>query len=269
MQKVTDNIYVENQTSVCNTSIVVTKDGVVVIDTPMVPANARKLAADISEFGPVRYVINTEPHGDHIAGNCYFGGLVVTQDGTRKALLKSKPDDIKPMLQMMSPESLPLDKDFHFRPSDITFSERLTLYLGEHTFHLIHTPGHTPYSLAVHVPEERIVFTSDNINLGMPVFRDASPDKWLETLKRLEELDVDMVVPGHGEITDRSCFSKMSNIIQDWLDAVGDAVKKGMSLEEACEKVPEAEMFAGMPKDGPGAGFLRMNIEVLYNTLKK
>ena len=269
MQKVSDNIYVENQTSVCNTGIVVTKDGVVVIDTPMVPASAKKLAEDISKFGPLRYVINTEPHGDHIAGNCYFGGLVVTHDGTRKALLRAKPDDIKPMLQMMSPESLPLDKDFHFRPSDITFSESLTLYLGGHTFHLIHTPGHTPYSLAVHVPEERTVFTSDNVNLGMPFFGDSIPERWLETLKRLEELDVDKVVPGHGDVTDKSCFARMVENVQGWLDLIGDTIKQGLTLEEAVEKVMQAEQFTDMPKDGPDAGFLRRNIEGLYKKLKK
>jgi len=269
MQKVTDNIYVESERSVCNTSIVVTKEGVVVIDTPMAPPNAKQIAAEIARFGPVRYVINSEPHGDHIAGNCYFGGLVVTHDGTRDALLAAKPEDITGMLQMMAPDSLPLDKEFHFRPSDITFSDRLTLYLGDHTFHLIHMPGHTPYSLAVYVPEEKAVFTSDNINLGMPVFRDAIPDKWLETLRRLEELDVDIVVPGHGEVTDKSSFSKMSKLVKSWIDTVADAIARGLSLEEAMEEVPRAEQFAQMPKEGPAAGFLRMNIESLYKSLKK
>ncbi len=269
MQKITDNVYVESQLSVCNTSVVVTKDGVVVIDTPMVPANAKKVAAEIAKFGPVRYVINTEPHGDHIAGNCYFGGMVVTQDGTRDALLAAKPEEITGMLQMMAPDSLPLDKEFYFRPSDITFSESLTLYLGGYTFHLIHMPGHTPYSLAVHVPEERIVFTSDNINLGMPIFRDAVPDEWLKTLKRLEGLDVDKVVPGHGEVTNKSCFSQMAGSVQDWMDAMTDAISRGMSLEEAQEKIPQAPQFAHMPKEGPAAGFLRMNIESLYRYYKK
>lgn len=269
MQKVTDNVYVESEISVCNTSVVVTREGVVVIDTPMAPANAKKVAADIARFGPVRYVINSEPHTDHIAGNCYFGGSVVAHEGTRDALLAARVDDIKGMLQWVAPDSLPLDKEFRIRPPEITFSERLTLYLGDHTFQLIHTPGHTPYSLAVYVPEERIVFTSDNINLGMPVFRDSLPDKWLDTLKRLEELDVDKVVPGHGEVTDKSCFSQMSKNIRGWIDAVADAIARGMSLEEAQEKVPLTGPFADMPKEGPAAGFLRMNIERIYQVLKK
>jgi len=269
MYKVTDNVYVESEISVCNTSVVVTKDGVVVIDTPMAPANAKKVAAEIAKFGPVRYVINSEPHTDHIAGNCYFGGTVVAHEGTREIMLAAKVEDVAGMLQWTAPDSLPLDKEFRIRPPEITFSERLTLYLGEHTFQLIHMPGHTPYSLAVYVPEEKIVFTSDNINLGMPVFRDSLPDKWLETLKRLEELDVDKVVPGHGEVAGKSCFSEMSALVKSWVDAVADAIAKGMSLEEAQEKLPLAEPFSKMPKEGPAAGFLRMNIERIYQVLKK
>jgi len=269
MQKVTDNVYVENKTSICNTSIVVTKEGVVVIDTPMVPANAKKLAAEIAKFGPVRYVINSEPHSDHIAGNCYFGGTVVAHEGTRRAILAARVDDIKGMLQWTAPDSLPLDKAFRFRPPDITLSERLTLYLGEHTFQLISMPGHTPYNLAVYVPEERVVFASDNVNLGTPVFRDSLPCEWLESLKRYQQLDVDKVVPGHGEVAGKDCFAQMSSLVQSWIDVVADAIAKGMSLEEAQEKVPLAEQFSQMPKEGPAANFMRMNIERIYLALKK
>jgi cyclase len=269
MQKITENVYVENETSMCNCGIVVTGDGVVIIDTPMVPVNAKKLAAEVEKFGPIRYVINSEPHPDHIAGNCYMGGTLVAQDGARGMIRETQVESITGMLQMMSPESLPLDSEFRFRTPDITFSDKLTLYLGGHTFNLIHMPGHTPYSLAVHVPEERIVFTSDNINLNMAVFRDAIPDKWLESLKKYRELDVDKVIPGHGAVCDKSCFTQMSNIIQSWLDVVGDAIKKGLSLEQTLEEVPKAEMFKQMGGESPVPGFLNMNIERLYEILKK
>jgi len=155
------------------------------------------------------------------------------------------------------------------RPPEITFSEKLTLYLGNHTFHLMHMPGHTPFSLAVYIPEERIVFTSDNVNLGMPVFRDSNPEHWLESLKKYQELDVDKVVPGHGAVCDKSCFPQMSALVQSWIDVVADAIDRRLSLEQTLEEVPKAEMFSQMPKEGPGAGFLRMNIERIYEVLKK
>ena len=269
MQKIKENIYVESESSVCNTGVVVTTEGVVVIDTPMAPTSAKKLVEDIAGFGPVRYVINTEPHTDHFAGNCYFSGITVAHEGARERILAAKSEDVSGMLQWMSPDNLPLDKEFRFRPPEITFSDNLTFYLGALTFRLIHMPGHTPYSLVIYIPEEKIVFTSDNVNLGTPVFRDSDPVKWLESLEKCGELDVDEVVPGHGVVCDKSCFGQMSTLVRSWIDIVANAVNKGLSLEQALEEVPKAEMFAQMPSEGPGAGFLRMNIEKIYQFLKK
>lgn len=268
MQKVTNNVYVESELSVCNTSIVVTQEGVVVIDTPMVPANARKVAAEIAKYGPVRYVINSEPHIDHIAGNGYFEGTVVAHEGTRQAILAARVDDLKKMLQFAPPGSPPPDKDFRFRPPDITLSERLTLYLGDHTFHLINMPGHSPYQVAVHVPEERVVFTSDNVSVGLLSFRQALPDKWLQTLKELEKLDVDIVVPGHGNICPKSYIPQMYKIVKTWIDTVAAAVARGMSSEEVQEKVTLYEQFPQLPRDERTVGIIRMNVARIYETLK-
>jgi cyclase len=269
MQKVTDNVYVEGELSVCNTSIVVTKEGVVVIDTPMVPANAKKVAAEIARFGPVRYVINSEPHTDHIAGNCYFGGTVVAHEGTRQAILALKAEDLKGMLQFAAPGSPSPDKDFRFRPPEITLSERLTLYLGDHTFHLTNMPGHSPHQVAVYVPEERVVFTSDNIIVGLPFFRQALPDKWLQTLKELEKLDVNVVVPGHGSVCKKSYIKEMYKIVKTWIDTVAAAVARGMSSEEVQDKVTMYEQFPQLPHDERTVGVIRMNVARIYETLKK
>ncbi len=267
MQKITDNVYVENQLSMCNCSVVVTKDGVVVIDTPMIPANAKKVAAEIAKWGPVRYVINTEPHGDHISGDCYFVGKLVTHEGTRDAILNSKVKDFENMLKMMAPDSLPVPADFHYRAPDITLTERLTLYLGDHTFKLINLPGHTPFQVAVYVPEERIVFTSDNVVVGnMPFFGPSVPDRWLKSLKEYDKLDVDKVVPGHGPVTEKSYFKQMYKIVKGCLDVVKAAIDKGMSLEEAQEKVSFAEILPGVPEHVKGV--TRMNVGRLYEYLK-
>jgi cyclase len=270
MQKITDNVYVESEFSRCTTGIVVTSEGVVVIDTPMLPQDAKKVAAEISRFGPVRYVINTEPHGDHIAGNCYFGGQVVTHEGTRDAILASKVDDFKNMLKMMAPDNLPVDSNFYFRPPDITLSERLTLYLGKHTFRLINLPGHSPYQVAVHVPEERIVFTSDNVVVeNMPYFHQAVPMEWLKSLKEYEKLDVDRVVPGHGRVVDKRYFRQMSLTVQTFIDTVRAAVDNGMSLEEVREKVTFEGLLPQIPRDEHSADVIRRNVARLYEVLKK
>jgi cyclase len=238
MQKITANVYVETGFRGCNTSFVVTGEGVVMIDTPMVPADAKKWAAEIAKYGPVRYVINDL-------------------------------NAFKQMLQGMAPGSAPLEKDFKFRAPEITLSERLTLYLGKHSFHLIAMPGHSPYQVTVYVPEERVVFTSDNVVTGIPFFRQAVPDEWIKSLQRLQQLDVDKVVTGHGEVQSKSYLPQMIKNIQTWLGAVAGAIEKGMTLAEAQEKVTMAKEFPNLPRDERTAGLIGMNVARLYEYLKK
>lgn len=269
MQKITNNVYVESERSRCNTSIVVTKDGVVVIDTPMVPKDAKAVAGEIAKFGPVRYVINTEPHGDHTSGDCYFGGVLITHEGTRETILNSKVKDLENMFKTMFPNALPIPEDFHYRAPDITLTEKLTIYLGNHTFKLTHLPGHTPFQVAVYCPEEKTMFTSDNVVVGvMPFFHQAVPEQWLKSLKEYDKLDVDKVVPGHGPVTDKSYFQRMYKIVKGCLDTVKAAMAKGMSLEEVQEKVDFSGVLPGLPKDERMKGIIRMNAGRLYEYLK-
>ncbi len=271
MQKVTENVYAETGFRGCNPGFVVTKDGVVMIDTPQMPADAIKWRDEIAKYGTVRYLINTEPHGDHFTGNYFFKGTVVAHEGTREAILASSVEQLKERLKQTAPESLPLMRRFSFRPPTITLSERLTLYLGNHTFHLINLPGHTPYQVAVFIPEERVVFTADNVFCRVKTYlQQAVPYEWLDSLKRIQELEADVLVPGHGSICDRSYIPEMSAIIQAWIDAVTTAIKQGLSLEETQEKIP-LSVDRYLPEAGgePMARQIqRMNVTRLYEVLK-
>jgi cyclase len=82
MQQISDSVFIENNFRSCNTGFVITKEGIVLIETPMVPSEAKKWNEEISRYGELRYVINTEPHYDHAFGNCWFGGTVVGHENT-------------------------------------------------------------------------------------------------------------------------------------------------------------------------------------------
>jgi glyoxylase-like metal-dependent hydrolase (beta-lactamase superfamily II) len=270
MPKTPDNVHVRTNFRGCNSSFVVTGDGVVVIDTPPVPSEARNWRDEARSYGEIRYVINNEPHNDHVAGNCWFGGLVVAQEGTRRMMLEARQEDLETMLNWMAPEALPLDKDFRWRLPDITFTQELTLYVGDHTFHITTVPGHTPFETAVYIPEEKVVFTSDNVALveGAPIMFQCVPDAWLESLKRLQRLDVDTVVPGHGNIGDKGSFQVMHDNVKYCVEAVKAAIKKGWSLEEARTRVTFAERLP-LPPGDPMARMRHMGIARLYEVLKK
>jgi cyclase len=269
MQKVTENVFVETGNRSCNTSFVVTSEGIVMIDTPMAPSQAKKWRDEIAKHGQIRYVINGEPHNDHISGNYYYPGTLIGHEGTRKAILSANIEELINGLKHMAPDSLPLDEGFKFRAPDITFNDRLTIHLGLHTFQLMHLPGHTPFQVSVFVPEEKVVFTSDNVVQGIPFLHQSVPYEWLESLKTLQKLDVDKVVTGHGNVCDKSYLWQMQEIIQFWIDAVLKAINQGMSKEEALEKVDVSRMYPMMTTDEFAKGVRRMNISHLYDVLKK
>ena len=271
MQKISDNVYVETGFQGCNTGFVVTKDGVVLIDTPQIPTEAIKWRDEIARHGQVRYLINTEPHGDHFTGNYFFEGTVVAHEGTREAILASSVEQLKEMTQRMAPDSLPLLDGYVYRPPTITLSQRLTLYLGDHTFQLINLPGHSPYQVAVFVPEEKVVFTSDNVVYKtQPFLHQSLPYQWLESLKRYQELDADVLVPGHGEVCDRSYLPEMSANVQAWIDAATEAVNQGISLEDVPEIISLLEKHSIKLGDEQMARMaVRMSMTRLYEVLKK
>lgn len=268
MKKITDGVYVESEISVCNSSIVVTPEGVVVIDTPMLPESAKMYAGTAAGFGQIKYVINTEPHGDHTTGNCYFGGILISHEGVRETILNNKVADVKSMLAMRWPDA-EVPKDFRFRAPDITYTDKLTFYLGGLTFILNHMPGHTPYQTVVYIPEKRIAFTSDNISRAVPFFHQAVPDVWLKTLKEMAKLDVDYVVPGHGEPGGKEVVKEMYDAVTVWTETVKDAIKKGMTAEEAQKKIDMTKKLPNLPGEPRTSDIIKMNIGAIYNYYKK
>ncbi len=270
MKQVSKNVYVETSPYSCNSGFVVTREGVVQIDTLLLPADAVRWRDEIARHGPVRYVINTEPHSDHFTGNCFAGGTLVAHEGTRQAILSASFEKLKDVVSQSSPDSVPLLKDFRFRPPDITLSTKMTIYLGDHTFHLINMPGHTLYEVAVYIPEERVLFTSDNVFCRVQTWmQEALPWDWLASLQHIAEMDVDVLVPGHGDACDRSYIPEMKAFIEEWINAVAAAIRQGMSVEEAQEKISFRDRY---PMTSGREAMLdtvqRWNVARLYKVLK-
>src|SRR3979490_3395187 len=88
MQQLSTNVFVETEIRGCNHGFVTTSDGIVMIDSPHKPSDALKLKAVIARRGGrLRYIINTEPHGDHWTGNAFFDAPVVAHEGVRTRIL--------------------------------------------------------------------------------------------------------------------------------------------------------------------------------------
>jgi cyclase len=272
MQRVTDNVYTNTKLRGCNPSFVVTSAGVVVIDTPQLPTKAVAMREMAEGFGDIRYLVNTEHHVDHIFGNYFFEGAgeVVHHQGVYDNFMVVTPD-LDPYAYAL--EAIPSDDpegaaifpdraEYYADPNkgDIVFTGDLTLHVGGHTFELIHTPGHTPGQLAVHVPEERVVFTGDTVfNNCQTWLMTSDVQQWIEALDRIGQLDIDHVVPGHGEVTDKAYLAVQRAVLMEWEAAVADAVARGWTREETIERVNFADRY---PVD-IGQGYMMDHIQTL------
>lgn len=113
----------------------------------------------------------------------------------------------------------------------------MTLHFGKHTFELIHTPGHTAGLTAVYIPEEKIVFTGDNVvGETRTAYHDADPKKWIDSLNVLETLDLRYILPGHGKVVDKKHLGIQSSIVRGWWEASEKAKAEGKSLDDETKR---------------------------------
>jgi cyclase len=270
MEQVTTNVFTNTKLRGCNPSFVKTSDGVVVIDTPQLPTRAVAMRKLAESHGPIRYLINTEHHVDHIFGNYYFkgAGTVVHHQGVHDRFMVVFPD-LDPFAY--AAEAIPTDdpegksifpeRDTYYRDPNkaaITFSGDLTLRVGQHTFQLVHTPGHTPGQVAVYVPEERVVFTGDTVFSECQTWLMTSDvPQWLDALERIRTLEVDHLVPGHGPVTTTKYLDTQRSVLLEWVNAVAAAIAKGWSKDETIARVNFADRY---PVD-IGQGYMMNHIQ--------
>jgi cyclase len=256
MEQVTPNVRTATDIRGCNPSYVTTADGVVVIDTPQLPTRAVAMREEAEAHGPIRYVVNTEHHVDHIFGNYYFKGAgpVIHHRGVAENFMVVGPilDPFAYAAEAIpthDPEGAAIFPERDVYEADpnrgrIVFTGDVTLRVGDHTFELLHTPGHTPGQVAVHLPEERVVFTGDTVFSEVQTWLMASDiPEWVAALDRIAQLDVDHVVPGHGPITTTAYLATQKAVLLEWQGAVADAVAKGWSRDETIAGVNFAHRY--------------------------
>lgn len=228
----------------------VTPEGVIATD-PINAAAATWLEAEIAKrFGQeIKYVVYSHDHRDHIAGGEVFAdtALVVAHDNAKAAIVGEK-----------RPTAVP----------DITFSDRMTIELGGKTVELIY-PGksHSNNLIVMRFPAERAVFAVDFISVkrvGFRNFPDAYFPDWIDSIKAVEALDFDILVPGHGPNGSKADARDHRVYLETLYDSVLAAARAGQSLDEM-----KASITLDAYKDwGQFEAWRAENIEGVYNQIR-
>ena len=108
--------------------------------------------------------------------------------------------------------------------------------------------AHTDGDVFVHLPREKVVVTGDAVVDWMPFISDGYPEEWVQTLDALEKFDFTQIIPGHGEVAQKSQVTFLKNYLADLVAGVKKAAADGATLDEMKTKVADQSA----PKYEPG-----------------
>jgi cyclase len=266
---------------------------------------------------PVVYVINSHWHWDHWGGNQVFKAAFpnvqfLSHEKNRDLMMnvavawnapgleKDLPDYLIYEKQQLAAaeakhaaeaeltkkrELLVADENFlqqkrsvTYTFPDVTFSDSVTLHMGGREIRVLHARAITPCDTFVYLPKEKILITGDILVNPIPFAVGGSyPQEWIETLQKLNQFDIDTIIPGHGEAEhDRLYLQRNLTLFQRVLTDVKAAKANGMNLEQTKKELMDkagayAADFGVSERDVPDFKnyFLLVFVNRAYHELEK
>jgi cyclase len=223
-----------------NTTVILGEREVLVVDSCYLPSSAREDIAQIKQWTnkPVRYLVNTHWHFDHTMGNgAYWEAFsplaIIAHIETAKQITGYNPgwferfprraDRLKQILESgKDPNDKPLTegekkeyreaiagiepvqaefKTLVDRAPNLTFETELSIDLGNRVVEIKHLGrGNTAGDTVIYLPKEKILVTGDLIVHPVPYLFSGYPAEFVKTLSRLNQVDFQIIVPGHGRV---------------------------------------------------------------------
>lgn len=126
----------------------------------------------------------------------------------------------------------------------LTVEKELTLYRGRRLIKILYLGrGNTRGDLVIYLPQEKILITGDLLVNPVPFSFGSYIGDWIQTLKKMRELEAGVIVPGHGPIQrNKEYIDLVTSLLEAVVKQTQDAVKRGLSLDET-RKVVDLEFF--------------------------
>jgi glyoxylase-like metal-dependent hydrolase (beta-lactamase superfamily II) len=222
-----------------NAGFVIGDGGVAVVDTFQASAAAEQLLAAIRERTelPIRFVVDTHYHLDHVAGNGVFRDAGATIVAQRNVRAWERTENLKWWAPNVPPDKRAWVESFVL--PTLVFDDGIDLYLGNRRLEVRALPGHTGSDSVVVVPDANVVFTGDLFwNATLPNTTDADTAAWVKTDEKLTaEHPTATFVPGHGEVGKASDVTAFRGYLEALRGDVASARGKGLSGEALVAEV--------------------------------
>lgn len=258
----TSRLYVE-----VNAGLVVTSEGGILIDTLPFPSETRQIIEFADRICPqgIKYVINTISHADHVYGSWLFPDAELVAHETCLQMLQEFGERALREAKEHTPELHPVQ----IRLPKLVFSEGMVIRLGGKTVHLIHSPGPSPDTCAVHVREDKVLFASD-LMMPVPIISTsfANVEAYRRSLLNLNDYNLECIVQGHGDILLRgevtSSIDANVNYLADIQALVDRLIDEGATRHDLLEHDIEQFNRSRIPLGGLVQQFHNNNLLYLW-----
>jgi len=251
MDKLTSHVYVESGYRGCTVGAILTPQGVVCVDTPLLPADARSWRAQIATLTslPIIYTIYTDGHRDRTLGQQWLGGLVVAHEATWEKLRSYGDAMRQQVVEFLSHHHAveaaeELARHLQLGLPSLTVSDggSLTLHLGKPQIVIRPVGGATPGSVWVELPDQAVVFTGDLVTTNThPFMSESHTAHWLERLNELRDPGyfATKLVPGRGDGYKRADTQKVVDYLTEMRKRVREMMTERRSKFDPAELLPE------------------------------
>ena len=240
MLQVAPDLYFHYDYGGSNSAVLITDEGVLVVDTRMHPDDAEELLAEIRKLtdAPIRYVVNSQFHGDHYMGNVVFereGATFIAHTDTRSEIEKRFQFEVenRPFVARGQDPG-----DVVLVLPDILFDSRMSLELGGRTVELIYLgAGQNKGDTLIYFPHARSLHTGGVFHNRSWANTSYTPsfEGWIDVLRAMQKLDVDTYLPPHGPLATAEDLDAFTQFISKLTASVRAAVDEGMPLDEMLE----------------------------------
>jgi cyclase len=239
-----------------NSTIIVGKTGVIVVDAKQTEAGAKALLDEIAKITPkpVTTVILTHSDGDHV------NGLVAYPAGIRIIAHENNKKELQAALAAGGRGAPPADR----LPTQVTTKEKESVTIDGVKLDLYHfAPAHTSGDLVVSIPAEKIVATGDIVvtnraddNPNVHYEKNGSTEGWLKSVKAMIGLNAETYVTGHGDLLTKADLQRKYDATAERRNKIAAMVKEGKTLDEIKAALPDAPAPGAAPRGaaGPGGG---------------
>ena len=223
----------------CTPGFIHTEEGIVLVDAPLIPAQAIDWRAQIDDEypgAPFLYLINTDHHRGHALGNQYFMPVKILAHERAHKEMSGYTENFKERVRNSFKREPEIQAQLHnilIVPPHITFTQRASLIYGERQIDLIFVGGHTPATSIVWLPVEKICFVGDIVWVDQhPYMAQGNTQEWLRALELIRSIGADHLVPGHGPVVGPEATYRVGEYIEFMRGRVRDYCQAGKNKNE-------------------------------------